>query len=221
MELKHPWSYSALTAYETCPKRYQLTRVTKQVVEPQNEATKWGNEVHKALELFAKGQKPLPKSLEDYGIYVRKIQNIEGKRVVEERVALTKNFHKTTWMAKDVWVRGVREICVIGSDTAYLLDWKTGNHRPDSAQLKLFAALAFAIYPWISNVVTGFIWLKDRKFDKEKFTREQATDIWNEFLPRLARLAHSYNDDKWLPKPSGLCKNWCPVGRSLCEFCGV
>ena len=173
------------------------------------------------MELFAKGQKPLPKSLEDYGIYVRKIQNIEGKRVVEERVALTKNFHKTTWMAKDVWVRGVIDIGVIGSDTAYLLDWKTGKHRPDSDQLKLFAALAFAIYPWISNVVTGFIWLKDRKFDKEKFTREQSTDIWNEFLPRLSRLAHSYNDDKWLPKPSGLCKNWCPVGRSLCEFCGV
>ena len=169
MELKHPWSYSALTAYETCPKRYQLTRVTKQVVEPQKEATKWGNDVHKALELFAKGQKPLPSSLEDYAKYVRKIQNIEGKRVVEERVALTKNFRKTTWMAKDVWVRGVIDIGVIGSNTAYLLDWKTGKHRPDSDQLKLFAALAFAIYPWVSKVVTGFIWLKDRKFDKEKF----------------------------------------------------
>ena len=56
---------------------------------------------------------------------------------------------------EDVWVRGVIDIGVIGSDTAYLLDWKTGKHRPDSDQLKLFAALAFAIYPWISNVVTG------------------------------------------------------------------
>ena len=36
MELTNPWSYSALTAYETCPKRYQLTRVTKQVIEAQN-----------------------------------------------------------------------------------------------------------------------------------------------------------------------------------------
>ena len=53
MELKHPWSYSALTSYETCPKRYQLTRVTKQVTEPQTEATRWGNEVHKALELLS------------------------------------------------------------------------------------------------------------------------------------------------------------------------
>jgi hypothetical protein len=52
------------------------------------------------------------------------------------------------------------------------------------------------------------------------FTREQLPEIWNEFLPRLSRVAAAYEDDKWLPKPSGLCKNWCPVGQSLCEFCG-
>ena len=75
MEPKHPWSYSALTAYETCPKRYQLTRVTKQVVEPQNEATKWGKRSTQSIGTVYKGQKPLPKSLEDYGKYVRKTEH--------------------------------------------------------------------------------------------------------------------------------------------------
>ena len=221
MELTKPWSYSALTAYETCPKRFELTRVTKQVVEKQTEATMWGNKVHKALEHYAKGTKPLPPDMEDYGRYVKKIQSYEGKRVVEERVALTKDLRPTKWMAKDVWVRGIIDIGVVGSKRAYLLDWKTGKHRPDSDQLKLFAALAFAIYPWVDSVVTGFIWLKVDKFDKQMFTREQTTDIWDEFLPRLSRIARSYDEDKWLPKPSGLCKNWCPVGKQLCEFCGV
>lgn len=221
MELTKPWSYSALTAFETCPRRFQLTRVTKQVVEKQTEATIWGNKVHKALELFAKGKEPLPPELKEYERYVNKILSYEGKRVVEERVALTKDFRQTKWMAKDVWVRGIIDIGVVGSDTAYLLDWKTGKHRPDNDQLKLFAALAFAMYPWINKVVTGFIWLKVSKFDKEMFTREQLPDIWNEFLPRLSRVAVAYDEDKWLPKPSGLCKNWCPVGRSLCEFCGT
>ena len=221
MELKQPWSYSALTAFETCPKRYQLTRVTKQVVEKQTEATLWGNKVHKALELFAKGEQPLPPEFKEYERDVNKILSYEGKRVVEERVALTKDFRQTKWMAKDVWVRGIIDICVVGSETAYLLDWKTGKHRPDNDQLKLFAALAFAMYPWINKVVTGFIWLRVAKFDKQQFTREQLPEIWNEFLPRLSRVAVAYQEDKWLPKPSGLCKNWCPVGRSLCEFCGV
>ena len=221
MELAKAWSYSALTAYETCPRRFQLTRVTKQVVEPQTKATIWGNKVHKALELFAKGEKPLPPDLQKYERYVKKILSYEGKRVVEERIALDKNFRPTKWMAKDVWVRGIIDIGVVGSEKAYLLDWKTGKRRPDSNQLKLFAALAFAIYPWVDKVTTGFIWLKSAEFDKEVFTRDQLPEIWDEFFPRLDRLAISYRDDKWTPKPSGLCKNWCPVGRQLCEFCGV
>lgn len=220
MELTKPWSYSALTAFETCPKRYQLTRVTKQVVERPTEATRWGNKVHKALELFALGKQPLPEEMQEYGRYVEKILSYEGRRVVEERVALNKGFRPTTWMAKDVWVRGIIDIGVVGSETAYLLDWKTGKHRPDSDQLKLFAALAFAKYPWVNNVVTGFIFLKPKKFEKEKFTRKHLPEIWNEFMPRLSRLAIASTEDKWMPKPSGLCKNWCPVGRSLCEYCG-
>lgn len=221
MELNKPWSYSQLAAFETCPKRFELTRVSKKVVEPQTEATVWGNQVHKALELFAKEGKPMPPDLKKYERYVKKIQSYEGKRVVEERVALDRNFRPTKWMAKDVWVRGIIDIGVVGSEKAYLLDWKTGKRRPDSDQLMLFAALAFAMYPWIDKVTTGFIWLKTSEFDKEVFTRDQLPEIWNVFMPRLQRLAIAYEDNKWTPKPSGLCKNWCPVGRNNCEFCGV
>ena len=221
MELKKPWSYSALTAFETCPKRFYLTRVSRQVQEPQTEATIWGNKVHKALELYAKGEQPLPKDLKRYAKYVDKILSYEGKRVIEKRVALDKNLRPTTWMAKNVWVRGVIDIGVVGSEKAYLLDWKTGKRKPDSDQLKLFAALAFASFPWIEKVTTGFIWLKEGEFDKEVFTRDQLTEIWGEFHPRLSRLAHAYDADKWTPKPSGLCRNWCPVGQKLCEFCGT
>lgn len=221
MELKKAWSYSQLTAYETCPKRFELTRVSKVVKEPQTEATIWGNQVHKALELFAAEGKPLPKELKKYERYVEKILSLEGKRVVEERIALDRNFRPTKWMAKDVWVRGIIDIGVVGSEKAYLLDWKTGKRKPDNDQLKLFAALAFAVYPWIDKVTTGFIWLKTGEFDKEVFTREQLPEIWNEFMPRLQRLAISYEENKWTAKPSGLCRNWCPVGKQNCEFCGV
>lgn len=220
MELTKPWSYSALTAFETCPRRFELTRVSKKVFEQQTEATIWGNKVHKALELFAKGTQPLPPDMEKYGRYVKKIMSYEGKRVVEERVALDKNLRPTKWMAKDVWVRGIIDIGVVGSERAYLLDWKTGKRKPDSDQLMLFAALAFAMYPWIDSVVTGFIWLKEDKFDKQLFTRDQLPEIWSEFLPRLSRVARAYDEDKWTPKPSGLCRNWCPVDKKHCEFCG-
>lgn len=158
--------------------------------------------------------------MEQYGRYVTKLQSREGKRVVEQKVALDKNLHQTTWMAKNVWVRGVIDIGVVGSERAYFLDWKTGKYKPDSDQLKLFAALGFAMYPWVDSIVTGFVWLKDEKFSKQVFTREQSMEIWGEFYPRLSRMARAYSEDKWVPKPSGLCRNWCPVGQKLCEFCG-
>ena len=131
MELTKPWSYSALNAFETCPRRYQLTRVTKESSEKQTEATLWGNRVHKSLEQFAKGEKALPKELKKYERYVTKILSYEGKRIIETRMAINNNFRPTKWMAKDVWCRGIIDIGVVGSDTAYLLDWKTGKRKPD------------------------------------------------------------------------------------------
>ncbi len=219
--LTKPWSYSALTAFETCPRRYQLTRVTREAHEKQHEASIWGNKVHKHLEDYANKKAQLPEDLQKYAKYVDKIFTYEGKRIVEKQMAINANFRPTKWMAKDVWCRGIVDIGVVGSKTAYLLDRKTGKHKPDSDQLKLFAALAFIHYPWVEKIVCGFIWLKVGKFDKETYTRDDITDIWAEFLPRTERLGKAFATDKWQAKPSGLCRNWCPVGNDKCEFCGV
>ena len=215
------WSYSALSAFETCPRRYQLTRVTKEVVEPPSEAMTWGNRVHQMLEDYAKNQTPIPGELQKYQRYVDKILDRDGKHIIEEKLAINDRFNPTGWMSKDTWCRGIVDIGVIGETKGYLLDWKTGKRKPDMTQLQLFAALAFAHYPWIDEVVTGFIWLKDGKMDKNRFWRADLPDIWNGFLPGVKRLELAFESDKWPAKPSGLCKNWCPVGKSRCEFCGV
>ena len=220
MGIMPAWSYTALTAFETCPRRYQLTRVSKEAVESQTDATIWGNKVHTALENFAKGKAPLPPELEQYQPYVTKILEREGKRLIEQKMCIDKNFRPTEWMSKTAWCRGIVDIGVVGTEKAYLLDYKTGKRKVDTNQLQLFAALAFAHYPWIEKVVTGFIWLKEGKFDRETFTREQLPEIWNEFLPRVKRVELAYEQDKWPAKPSGLCRNWCPVGKALCDYCG-
>ena len=210
------WSYSALTAFETCPRRYYLTRVSKEVKETQNEAATWGNAVHTALEKRAKGEAPLPDHLAVYEPIIMKIISRDGKRIVEEKMTVTKSFKPTTWFAKDAWCRGIVDIGVVGDKQATVLDWKTGSRKPDSDQLKLFAAMAFSHYPWIERVTTGFVWLKENKIDKDKFTREQIGDLWNAFLPRVNRLEYAYAESKWPAKPSGLCRGWCPC--TGCEF---
>lgn len=215
-----PWSYSSLTAFETCPRRYQLTKVTKAIKEPQTEATVHGNEVHKALELHLNGSKPLPDKYNALRPMVERVRSQPGKRLVEYKFGLTEGYRPTDFFAKDVWFRGVIDVGVVGSKTGVLLDWKTGKPKADGDQLKLFAAAGFASFPYIEKFKTGYVWLAHSRLDTQEFTREDVPAIWQEFTPRVIRLVNALEKDKFLPKPSGLCRNWCPVPKSLCEFSG-
>jgi len=214
------WSYSSLQAFETCPRRYAVVRVYKQVKEPQTEATMHGNEVHKALELYGRDRTPIPPKYESYRPLVDTVLKAPGEKVFETKFALNTDLQPTTFFGKDCWVRGVLDLQVVQPKTAIVLDWKTGKPKTDGDQLKLFAAATFALRPHIEKVHTGYVWLAHDKLDRETFTREQAPQIWAEFRIRVERLDNAMKYDDFPPKPSGLCKNWCPVPNNICEFSG-
>lgn len=216
------WSYSSLTAFETCPRRYYLTRVSKEVTEPQTEATIWGNRVHKALEDRINTGVNMPEGMEEWGKLADRMRapKKQGMPFAEKKLCVNKYFHPTGWMAKDAWCRGIVDAGILRTGRITAVDWKTGKRKPESEQLKLSAAMLFAHYPHVETVTTAFVWLKDKKLDAEKFKRGDVSDIWNTFLPRVQRLEAAYASANWPPNPSGLCRNWCPVGKQLCQFCG-
>jgi hypothetical protein len=214
------WSYSALTAFETCPRRYYLTKVSKAVQEPQTKATLHGNEVHKALELAVSGQQALPTKYMDYAPIVKRVAMTPGKKMVEQKIGMTRDFKPTTFFARDVWLRAVWDVAIVQPKTAIILDWKTGKPKPDSDQLKLFAATAFMQMPQLEKVKTGFVWLGHERVDNDEFTPDDVPAIWQEFTTRVQRIEHAAKSGDFPPKPSGLCREWCPVGKKLCEFCG-
>lgn len=217
-----PWSYSSLTAFETCPRRFQLTRILKTVTEPQTEATLWGNRVHKALENAVGKGIPLPNGFEQYQAIVNRLRAFPGPKMAEAKFGLTKSLQPTTFFAKDVWFRGVLDLTLIqpSGTSAVVLDYKTGKPKDDGDQLKLFAASTFAQRPALQEVKTGYLWLAHDKVNTETFRREDVPVIWQEFIPRVARMEKALADDRWPPNPSGLCKAWCPVGRKNCVHCG-
>lgn len=215
-----PWSYSSLTAFETCPRQYKHVKITKDVVEIKHEATTWGSTVHKHLEDRARDGTPLPQAIAQYEPIIAPIANSRGDKLIEQQFALSSDLKPTTWTAENAWCRGIVDIGVLTSKQAVLLDWKTGKRKTDSSQLKLFAGMAFAHYESVTTVVTGFIWLKANKVDKQRFEREDVPLIWGEFLPRVKRMERAFAEDKFPPKPSGLCGKWCPVPRYKCEFSG-
>jgi hypothetical protein len=215
------WSHTSLSAFETCPKRYYLTRVSKEVVEPQTESTRWGNTVHKALELRLRDKTPLPEGMTAYEKFCARIEVTPGQLVTEQKLALNAHFQPVKWMAKDCWVRAVLDVSINAGAKAVVLDWKTGAKKHDPSQLKLSAAFAFHTYPAIEEVSTGFVWLREQKLSTERYTRDQLPEIWRDFLPRVRRVEIAFEEDKWEAKPSGLCKKYCPVGRHRCSHCGV
>lgn len=213
-------SYTSITSFETCPRRHYLLRVVKAVVEPPSEALTWGNTVHKALENRLRDKTRLPQGMASYEPYAAKLEAKPGELLVEEPIALDADLKRVDWWDKTAWLRGKLDVAVVNGQTAGIFDWKTGKRKPDNDQMQLFAALALTVYPEVEKVTTGFIWLQDGKFDKEVFTRDQKFGIWQNFLPRIERIESAHAQDKWPPKPSGLCRAWCPVGRKLCEYCG-
>lgn len=213
-----PHSYSGLTAYETCPRRYYLTRVSREVSDPPGEAAKWGTTVHSAMESRLKNGTPLPPSLGGYESLAVMLTTKQGKRLIEHKMAVDRGFRPVGWTDPKAWFRAIVDFALVGPQSAVLLDWKTGKRKPDMSQLKLSSAVAFSHFPYVKEVHTMYVWLKDKKLDKEIINIDQRGGLWNDLQPRVQRLELAYRDNKWEPKPSGLCGVWCPVTKRHCEF---
>lgn len=215
-----PWSYTSLDSYLTCPRRHKLVRITKAVADPPGEHLKHGREVHKAIEHAIKGQQPLPHKYQSYWPLVQKCLQAPGAKIVEEQWAITENFRPTGYWDPDAWVRLSIDFGVIDGDTATIIDWKTGKPKPDADQMRLYAAATFTLKPQVQTVRTAYAWLAHDKLTVESFTREQLGELWGDFLISVKRLVAAAHNDDFPPRPSGLCRNYCPVPKALCEFSG-
>lgn len=217
------WSYSALTAFEDCPRRYFLTRIAKAVKEEESEAIRWGNFVHKALEDRIREKTPLPETIQRYEKYVTKLEALPGTLEAEQKIALTENMEQVTFFDRRVWLRCVLDISFTNAEgtKALIADWKTGKNIPSDDQLDLFAAVGFTLNPTIQEIKAGYVMLKINRIpDPVKYHREQLPELWQRFMPRVERLKKAHEKVDFPAKPSGLCRKWCPVGKDNCEFCG-
>jgi len=140
--------------------------------------------------------------------FIDKLLSLPGDKYAEVKFAVDKNFNSCAW--DQAWSRGIVDVLVIHNATAVVLDYKTGKRKP-TEQLWLYALYVFAHHPEVKAVHTVFAWLKERKVDKDFFTRDDISKLWMHFLPIVSRLEKSYEKDVWPPKTSGLCRRWCPV----------
>lgn len=211
------WSFSALESWETCPRKHFRTRIAKDVPDPPGEAAEWGNRVHKVLENRLKGDEPIVGVMAPFESYASRVIAAPGRLYAEQKIALTRDLKKTKWFAKDVWVRGVIDAAKDAGRRVLLIDWKTGK-RKQSQQLALTAAMGCAIFPKAETFDTAFVWFKEKAIDREQYSRDEAFAVWDKFIPRVERMEQAIKSGEFEPRPSGLCRGWCPVKD--CEYNG-
>ena len=150
------WSYSALKQYENCPRQYNEIRVLKNYVVKENEAMRYGTEVHKALEDYVAEGKPLAKNYQRFKSMVDPLVDIPGIKYPEHEMALTYDKLPCDFGSEHRWVRGIADLLIVDGDYAFIVDYKTGSNKyPDPKQLRLMALMVFTHFPEVNKIKGG------------------------------------------------------------------
>jgi len=221
-ELK-TWSYSAATTFEQCPKKYFHLYVAKDVKQDSNsEVLLYGNEVHKACELYIGKDKPLPEKFSQFQGVLEKLKQIPGDKLPEYKLGLTKDLKATGFFDNDVWWRGVADLLILDRDKglATVIDYKTGksSERADTRQLSLLSVAIFKHFPEIKTIKAGLVFLVAKDLVKEQYHTDNIDDMWVEWDNLIKRIDSAYESNVFNPSPNYLCRNYCPVTQ--CSHCG-
>ena len=130
------WSFSSLKEYINCPKKYQEVRILKNYSFVDTPQTIYGKEVHEALELYVRDNKPLAKNYLRFKKMVDTLVAIPGKKYPEYKMALTKKMEQCNFEDENRWVRGIADLVIVDQDKAFIIDYKTGSNKyPDTCLL--------------------------------------------------------------------------------------
>jgi len=134
------WSYSALSNFTGCPKRYAHEKFWCDVPWVDTDAIIFGNRVHTACEQAVKGE-----AVKEPGLLapVQKYIDLFRKRGAEAEleIVLDRNCKpvkgKKAWFSEKAWFRAKLDVVLTDGVKAGIYDWKTGEKvRDDTEQLK-------------------------------------------------------------------------------------
>jgi len=211
-------TFSKLDNFETCPRQYHARYVAKSVAFVPSEESKYGDRFHEAMEQRICFGGCLPEEFRDYEDVAATIDSeFVGDRYCEIGLAVDKDFRPCVYNDPNFYIRGVIDYLVVDGIHGRAFDWKTGKVKRTD-QITLMALLALANFPQLQYVRGAFVFFRYNDVIKEVVLRRQVDELWNNFKRRFEAVESAIANDKFIPKPSGLCRKWCPV--TSCEFNG-
>lgn len=210
-------SHSGIKDFEQCPRKFKATRVLKLYPFEQSEASRYGDEVHKALELHVNQQVPIPEKHLRFKPVVEALLRKPGRHKAEVAYGVTRDLKPCGFFDKNVWLRGKADHTVIDDEDflGRVVDWKTGKNKyPDLDQLVLMSLFMFAHNEHLRQVNSALVFLLYDDLKKMTMLREQVEKQWWKVRERTARVEAAMAADQYPPKPGPLC-GWCP--HKACE----
>jgi hypothetical protein len=212
MKFKTAWSYSVLSMFEQCRKKFYHLKVAKDARDSDSSFAGEGKEVHDAMfKRVIKGV-PLPLPIRHYEKFAARFADAEGEKHGEMKLCLNSGFQPVDWFAKDAWVRAIVDLLIVRGDTVIIVDWKTGKVRIDWTQLELTAAIVSRLMPEIKHFQLVFVWLREGKINTKKLEKGQMREVWSDLLPRVKAIEVAKKTTDFPATESGLCR-YCPVSQ--------
>lgn len=206
------WSYSSISTFKQCPKKYYHLRVAKDVKDEPGEAADYGTAVHLAAEEFIRDGKPIPDKFAFIRPVVERLADLPGEKYAELKLGMRADYSACGFFDKDVWWRGIADLLVIDGHRAWCVDYKTGKSAryADTKQLDLLAGAVFAHYPHVMTIKSALIFVVSGELVKKKHVITERSNYVKVFDDELERLEHAMDSGVFNPNPSGLC-GWCPI----------
>ena len=209
----YTWSYSSISLFQQCPRKYYRLRVAKDIVEPPQQHLIYGTDVHKAAEDYVCKGIDLPAKYSAFKNMLDTLKKIPGEKHCEYEMGLTKDLEPCAFKAPDVWFRGIADLLVIDGDSAHIIDYKTGksSQYADTKQIELLALLTFKHFRQVKTIKAGLVFLVATDLVKAKFEESVQQSAWQRWMPEIQRLESAFQTNVWNPKPNFTCRKFCAV----------
>lgn len=211
-----PWSYTFLSTYQNCPHQAFHRYIAKDVLYVETAATKWGNDVHSAMDKRIAAGVPLSG---DTAKFEPLAAAFVGKPVETElRMGVRENSTVCGFYDKDCFGHMKLDLIYTPGDmTIRLFDWKTGSVREDPFELRLQALFVQARTPDVRVIRGWYVWLGQGPAGKLGAPHD-LSDVertWAEVNSMMHTIRANAAINHWPKKEGPLCK-WCSV--KSCEF---
>lgn len=193
------YSYSSLRAFGQCPRHFKARYIDKTVKFETSPALEKGRRVHEELEAALL-------TTQDPGVWtptglIDKLR-AAGARP-EVKLAVDHSWQPVDFWDKRAMFRGAIDVDLTTPRVSLMLDWKTGQVRPDEFQADCYAALKRAEVGHDIDVQFHWVFV-DQKETRATAPSEKARDRVEMFIER----AETATD--FPPRPHFACR-WCPV----------